>query len=82
MRKFKLRNLAAIAVYTVLVAVLSSCSELMPGDGKFVVKEVSEGLERSKYWAVQIKGKGGTYFYDERGKYHVGDTISIGKYCN
>ena len=82
MKKFNLINSIAIVVCTVLVAVLSSCSELMPGDGKFVVKEVSEGLERSKYWAVQIKGKGGTYFYDERGKYHVGDTISIGKYCN
>ena len=82
MKKFNLRNSVAIVVYTMLVVVLSSCSELMPGDGSFVVKEVSEGSERSKYRAVQIRGNGVTYFYDERGKYHVGDTICIGKYCN
>lgn len=82
MKKFNLINSIAIVVCTVLVAVLFSCSEMMPGDGKFIIRDVNEYLEDSKYWAVQVKGQGSTYFMDERGKYHVGDTICIGNYCN
>lgn len=64
-------------ILLVLMMLFTSCSELMPGDGKFVVKDVVEHSEYSKYELGQTSGRGNTYFYDSVGKYHVGDTLYI-----
>ena len=75
MKKIKISTVAAIAVYAMLVAGLSSCSELAPSDGRYWVKSVEEGLETSKYQLVQLNGFGQTWLKAERGKYNVGDTL-------
>ena len=54
-----------------------SCSELMPGNGDFVVRLVNEGVNSTTYQLIQTKGHGQTWIRDSVGKYHVGDTLRL-----
>ena len=56
---------------------LCSCSELMPGNGYFIVRSVKEGRNDTYYQLIQTKGHGQTWVRDSVGKYHVGDTLRI-----
>ena len=63
-----------------LLAVLFSfysCSEMFPGNGKFVVHSVQEGRKTTCYQLSQTQGKGQTWIRDSVGKYHVGDTLRL-----
>jgi hypothetical protein len=84
MKKFKLSTVAAIVVYAMLVAGLSSCSgEFNDTDqSKFVVKEVLERRGMSKMTTYKVlmldaSGLGATSFWmvDSVGKYNVGDRL-------
>ena len=57
----------AIKTRLLLVLILSSfysCSELMPGNGKFVVVSVKEGYSYTDYQLFQTKGHGQTWMRD------------------
>lgn len=75
--KLLINRLTLAFASLLLVAGLSSCSELAPSDGRYWVKSVDEGFKTSKYQLVQLKGFGQTWLNAERGKYHVGDTLYL-----
>ena len=60
-----------------ILGALSSCSEFMPGNGCFTVKEVEETKKESTYRLIQTEGRGSTTFRDSVGRYHVGDTLCV-----
>lgn len=64
-------------LYFILCLFLCSCSEVMPGNGCFVVVSVQENSDFTKYHIVQTKGIGGTFFNEKVGLYHVGDTLCL-----
>lgn len=79
--KFSINHLTLAVASLLLAAGLSSCSELMPSDGRYWVKSIDEGFKTSNYQLVQLKGFGQTWIRAERGLYHVGDTLVMGKPC-
>jgi hypothetical protein len=64
-------------IILILLLSLSACSEFFPGDGRFYIEEVHEGLTASKYRLRQTKGNGVVYIMAARGLYHVGDTLLV-----
>jgi len=84
MKKFKISTVAAIVVYAMLVAGLSSCSSEFndTGQSKFVVKKVLERKGMSKMTTYKVlmldaSGLGEKSFWmvDSVGKYKVGDRL-------
>jgi hypothetical protein len=84
MKNFKISIVAAIAVYAMLVAGLSSCSrEYNDTDqSKFVVKEVLERKGMSKMTTYKVLmldasgiGEKSFWMVDSIGKYKVGDRL-------
>lgn len=85
MKKFKISTVAAIAVYAMLVAGLSSCKSKDYNDteqSKFVVKEVLERKGMSKMTTYKILmldasgiGEKDFWMVDSIGKYKVGDRL-------
>lgn len=85
MTKFKFTTLAAIALYAMLAAGLSSCESKTYNDtdqSKFVVKEVLERKGMSKMTTYKVlmldaSGIGEKDFWitDSIGKYNVGDRL-------
>jgi len=84
MKKFKISTVAAIAVYAMLVAGISSCSsEYNDTDqSKFVIKEVLERKGMSKMTTYKVLmldasgiGKKSFWMVDSIGKYKVGDRL-------
>ena len=85
MKKFKISTVAAIAVYAMLAAGLSSCGSEEYNDteqSKFVVKEVLERKGMSKMTTYKVLmldasgiGKKDFWMTDSIGKYKVGDRL-------
>ena len=84
MKKFKISTVAAIAVYAMLVAGLSSCSrEYNDTDqSKFLIKEVLERKGMSKMTTYKVLmldasgiGEKSFWMVDSVGKYKVGDRL-------
>ena len=73
----------AIKTRLLLILILFSfysCSELMPGNGEFVVISVKESVSSTDYQLFQTKGHGQTWVRDSVGKYHVGDTLRLSSF--
>lgn len=87
MKNFKISTIAAIAVYAMLSAGLSSCESKEYNDteqSKFVVKEVLERKGMSKMTTYKVlmldaSGVGEKSFWmvDSIGKYNVGDRLCL-----
>ena len=87
MKRFKISTVAAIAVYAMLTAVLSSCGINDfndTGQSKFVVKEVLDrkGMSKmttNKVLMLDASGIGEKSFWmvDSIGKYKVGDRLCL-----
>jgi len=85
MKKFKINKSAAIAVYAMLVVVLSSCEEsrFPETPSKFVVKRIEPNKTKgtSIYLVIPIEKKdlnmNGTWFVDSVGRFNAGDTLSL-----
>jgi hypothetical protein len=86
MKKFKISTVAAIAVYAMLVAGLSSCSSSSEyndtDQSKFVIKEVLERKGMSKMTTYKVLmldasgiGEKSFWMIDSIGKYKVGDRL-------
>lgn len=58
---------------------LASCSEMLPGNGSFIVNDVEESPHQSKYQLIPTEGRGQIWITAGVGQYHVGDTLYLSK---
>ena len=69
--------LIVAALAAIAMILFSSCSEFMPGDGCFIVNDVIERRNGSKYQLLQTNGHGQTWIMAKVGQYHIGDTLRL-----
>ena len=75
MKTLKIKN--SNLLYILLAVVITGCSEFMPSDGRYYIKDVKEYMNYTDYHIVQVKGNGHAFYRDSVGKYRVGDTIKF-----
>lgn len=78
MNKMKLHQFATIVAVVLISAVLTSCGEFMPSDGRFYIKTVRPyGKGIYQYQMISVTGKNSWWLKDSANKYIVGDTITF-----
>jgi hypothetical protein len=66
-----------ILAMLLFIAFTTGIEEGWPGSNRFYVKQVSENAINSHYRLMQVDGRSSAWIVAERGRYHVGDTLSF-----
>jgi hypothetical protein len=67
----------AFVMLLLFICLTKGVEEMNPGGNRFYVKHVAENRANSHYHLVQTDGHSSAWIIAERGRYHVGDTLSF-----